>query len=84
MPLLEEWQAAASLHWFRRMQEHPDRLWAKNMRISLNKAFGIGTQHPVLLDKERLGYIYPHTLKLVENWLLLNDTPELTLTALFG
>jgi len=84
MPLLKNLFAASSLHWFRRMQKHPDRLWAKNILSQLSPLGGPNAGS-YACDFKRInkeGRIDPFTVHLLTSWAsLCNPPPPLKATS---
>ena len=74
LPTIQEWHAASMIHWVRRMVEHSDRLWAKNMSLEISKSpYSIGSNptEPDIPEMRRKG-IGEHTIAIIKAWQTLS------------
>jgi len=80
MPLLDNLFAASSLHWFRRVQNHPDRLWAKNITSQFLHIGGLNAGS-YTCDLKRLvkeGKMDPFVIHMLKSWIKLQSpNPQL-------
>jgi len=82
MPIVADMCAAAALHWFRRVQSCPERLWAKNLALSFLPLGGMNAAS-YDLDVKRAAkelVLEPFTLYLLNAWASLANKPPKDIT----
>jgi len=84
MPLLDNLFAAASIHWFRRVQNNPNRLWAKNITAQFLHIGGLNAGS-YTCDLKRLvkeGKMDPFAIHMLQSWIRLQSpNPQLQSTS---
>jgi len=70
MPVLEDFIAAATIHWFRRAVECQDKLWARNFNREFNLIGGLNAPSHRLCKRalQKTEGVSRYTIYLVEQW----------------